>query len=107
AAPQRGENAMSGETTMIEAGAVTFVMQYRAQMADQGVTLHVEGQVNGMPQELLRFDCFDQTPHYHYAPLGKNERRDMDKTTAGNPIGWTLRQLRTPLPAMLEHAGFG
>ena len=66
------------------------------------------GEVDGQAEkELLRFDCFDQAPHYHYAPLGKNERRDMDKTTAGNPIGWTLRQLRTRLPAMLEHAGYG
>ena len=55
----------------------------------------------------MRFDCFDQAPHYHYAPLEKNERRFLDKTTAGNPLGWTLRQLRTRLPEMLEHAGYG
>jgi hypothetical protein len=54
----------------------------------------------------LRFDCFDQRPHYHYAPDGKNERHDMDKTTAGNAVGWTLNQLRGRLPEMLKHAGF-
>ena len=58
-------------------------------------------------KELLRFDCFDQEPHYHYAPLEKNERRFLDKTTAGNPLGWALKQLRTRLPEMLEHAGYG
>jgi hypothetical protein len=31
----------------------------------------------------------------------------MDKTTAGNPISWTMKQLRTRLPDMLERAGFG
>ena len=68
------------------------------QMADQGVCIHVMGEVDGSQTELLRFDCFDQVPHYHYAPLGKNERRELDKTTAGNPLGWTLRQLRTRCP---------
>src|SRR5204862_3400807 len=67
----------------------------------------VMGTVAGDVKELLRFDCFDQLPHYHYAPVGRNERIFLDKTTAGNPIGWTLRQLRTRLPAMLENAGYG
>jgi hypothetical protein len=93
--------------TRIEAGAVTFALQYRAQMADQGVCIQVVGGAPGDEKELLRFDCFDQRPHYHYAPLDKNERRDLDKTTAGNPVGWALRQLRARLPEMLEHAGYG
>jgi len=98
---------MPMDTTRIEAGAVTFTLHYRALMPDQGVCIQVMGQASGAEKELLRFDCFDQAPHYHYAPLEKNERRDMDKTTAGNPVGWTLRQLRTRLPEMLEHAGYG
>jgi len=98
---------MPSNDTRIEAGAVTFALHYRALMPDQGVCIQVQGDVAGAEKELLRFDCFDQSPHYHYAPLEKNERRDIDKTTAGNPIGWTLRQLRTRLPQMLEHAGYG
>jgi len=92
--------------TKIEAGAVTFALQYRTQMPDQGVCIQVVGDVAGTETELLRFDCFDQLPHYHYAPTGRNERIFLDKTTAGNPIGWTLKQLRERLPAMLNHAGF-
>jgi len=92
--------------TKIEAGAVTFALQYRALMPDQGVSLQVAGEVDGQCKELLRFDCFDQRPHYHYDPGDKNERYDMDKTTAGNPISWTMKQLRTHLPAMLDRAGF-
>src|SRR4051812_19052204 len=102
----RGEYAMAGGSTTIEAGAVSFALQYRDNLSDQGVCIHVMGEVDGTPTELLRFDCFDQEPHYHYAPTGKNERRFLDKTTAGNPIGWTLRQLRGSLPAMLERGGF-
>jgi hypothetical protein len=89
-----------------EAGAVCFALQYRALMPDQGVSLQVVGEVDGALTELLRFDCFDQNPHYHYAPAGKNERYNMDKTTSGNPVGWTLKQLRTRLPEMLNKAGY-
>jgi hypothetical protein len=92
--------------TRFEAGAVCFALQYRALMPDQGVSIQVVGEVDGKHAELLRFDCFDQTPHYHYDPEGKNERYNMDKTTAGNPVGWTLKQLRTRLPAMLNKAGY-
>jgi len=92
--------------TKIEAGAVTFALQYRALMPDQGVSLQVAGEVDGQCKELLRVACFDQRPHYHYDPGDKNERYDMDKTTAGSPISWTMKQLRTRLPAMLERAGF-
>jgi hypothetical protein len=75
-------------------------------MPDQGVSIQVVGDVDGKETELLRFDCFDQRPHYHYDPDHKNERYDLDKTTAGNPIGWTLKQLRAKLPVMLAKAGF-
>jgi hypothetical protein len=93
--------------TRIEAGAVTFALQYRTLMPDQGVCIQVAGDVAGEEKELLRFDCFDQNPHYHYAPRERNERHNLDKTTAGNPVGWALKQLRTRLPQMLEHAGYG
>ncbi len=91
---------------VIEAGAVCFALQYRALMADQGVCLQVAGEVDGQPKELLRFDCFDQKPHYHYDPDGKNARFDIDKTTAGNSLTWTVNQLQARLPAMLEFAGY-
>ena len=98
---------MAMETTRIEAGAVTFALQYRTLMPDQGVCIQVMGDVAGQEKELLRFDCFDQNPHYHYAPRDRNERHNLDKTTAGNPVGWALKQLRTRLPEMLEHAEYG
>ena len=57
---------------VIEAGAVCFAMSYRPLMADQGVCIQVAGRVDGQPKELLRFDCFDHNPHYHYDPEGKS-----------------------------------
>jgi hypothetical protein len=93
--------------TVIEAGAVCFALQYRPGMADQGVSLQVVGEVDGEPKELLRFDCFDHVPHYHYDPNGKNIQFKMDKTTAGNPINWTVKTLKKRLPDMLECSGYG
>ena len=98
----------------VSAGAIEFAIQHRDldgglpghPTADQGVTIQVVGQVKNKETELLRFDCFDQAPHYHYGPENKNEMMQMDKTTAGSPIGWTIGQLRDKLPAMLTRAGY-
>ena len=56
--------------------------------------------------EILRFDCFDQLPHYHYGPANHNIRLNMDKTTVGNPFGWTMDNLRSKLPSLIQRAGY-
>jgi hypothetical protein len=108
--------------TRIEAGTMTFALHYRdldggaphtqgaggtgGGYADQGVCVQVVGQVAGKETELLRFDCFDNHPHYHYGPENKNVRIMLDPTVTGNPIGWTIKQLRSKLPVMLKRAGY-
>lgn len=93
--------------TVIEAGPVSFGMSYRREiMTDQGLCLQVYSEIDGKDTEILRFDCFDQTPHYHYGPENHNIRLNMDKTTAGNPLGWTLDNLRNRMSAMVERAGY-
>ena len=89
----------------IDAGNLTFGVRYRVTSGDQGVTIRAFSSSDADEKELVSFDCFDQTPHYHYGGEGRGQRVVMDKTTAGNPIGWTLKQLRTRLPQMLERAG--
>ena len=105
--------AVSGNR--VSAGVIDFTVQHSyldggkpsgAPSADQGVTIQVAAQVDGKDAQLLRFDCFDQMPHYHYGPEKKNERLFLDTTTAGNPIGWTMNQLRTKLPEMIQRAGY-
>lgn len=98
---------MEKGSNVIDCGPVSVALQYRKEiMTDQGVCLQVYGQVNGQDTEILRFDCFDQDPHYHYGPENKNIRLHLDKTTAGNPLGWTLTNIRTKLPAMIRRAGY-
>ena len=93
--------------TVIEAGPVSFGMSYRREiMNDQGLCLQVYSEIDGKDTEILRFDCFDQTPHYHYGPENHNIRLNMDKTTAGNPLGWTLDNIRHRLPTMVLRAGY-
>jgi len=108
--------------TKIQAGPIAFALHHRyldggaphtqgaggrgGGHADQGVCIQVVGNVRGKETELLRLDCFDNNPHYHYGPENKNERIMLDPTTAGSPIGWTVNQLKTRLPDMLKRAGY-
>lgn len=98
---------MEKGSTRIEAGPVEFAMSYRQEiMDDQGLCLQVYADIDGQDTEILRFDCFDQSPHYHYGPENHNIRLFMDKTTAGNPLGWTIGNLRHKLPAMVRRSGY-
>ena len=68
--------------------------------------MQVYSKINNHDTEILRFDCFDQNPHYHYGPENHNIRLHMDKTTAGNSLGWTLGNVRNKLSTMVERAGY-
>lgn len=91
---------------IIGEGAVKFGLEYRDLLSDQGVCLHALGDVDGEEVELLRFDCFDHEPHYHYGPEKRNTRLMLDKTTEGDPLDWTLKQLNERLPDMVRRAGY-
>ncbi len=103
---------MDSDSKKIDAGTISFTLQHRTldggirHHADQGVSIQVMGNVGGKETELLRFDCFDNSPHYHYGPEKKNELQVMDPTVTGNPIGWTISQLKFNLPEMLKRAGY-
>jgi hypothetical protein len=74
--------------------------------ADQGVCVRVLAAVDGAEREVLRFACFDNHPHYQYDPGDTNVRIMLDATVTGNPLRWTMTQLRKKLPAMLGRAGY-
>ena len=96
----------------VAAGAVSFVVQHELwdgnvqDHSDQGVVILVEGQVGGKDTTLLRFNCFDIEKSYTYAPDGESKPFRMDPVVDGNPIGWSIQQIRTKLPQMLETAGY-
>ena len=75
---------------------------------DEGVSLHVLGADDG--HEYLRFDVFDDEPHYHYNHAGGevvNNVVAFDDVAHGEMLPWVLGCLRGRLPAMLARAGGG
>ena len=74
---------------------------------DEGVAIHVLGDVNGEEIELLTFDCFKRAPHYHYGPRAKNQRMYLDQTASPDSLKWALDLLNGgKLGPMLEKAGY-
>jgi len=93
----------------------TFSDQQRARSAiedvqdgaftsDGGLSVHVCEA--GSDRELLRFDCFATTPHYHYIAVdGGNHAIAFDADANGDMLSWVAGCLRSRLPAMLRRAG--
>jgi len=104
--------AQYSHRTTFEAGGVCFVVQHELwdgnvdDHSDQGVAILVTGQVRGEETTLLRFNCFDVERSYVYGPETVQKRCRMDPTVDGNPIGWSVKQLKTKLPDMLRAAGY-
>ena len=128
---------VEAQTTWFEAGAVRIGVEYRllndaiaaaneviaahgdslapdaeaanlAALNDRGVSLHVFSAGDGAAaQEFLRFDCFDEDPHYHYISWRamSNEMLHLDPIADGDPLAWALERIRTRLPQMLARAG--
>jgi hypothetical protein len=76
-----------------------------AVVQEDGLSFHVFGTDDG--EERLRFDCFDDAPHYHYLTPSEplNVVVDLDAVACGAPVQWALRTLRERLVPMLEQAG--
>ncbi len=117
-------------TTFVEAGPITFGIEprvfdpvaeaakltaeeiaaagpdalFHSDQIDGGVCVHVFG-TDGLA-EYLRFDCFDDEPHYHYIVPGRgNMLVHFDRVANGPMLDWTLRTLRERLPELLTQLG--
>ena len=118
--------------TRFTAGPLTFIVRHELwdgniqDHADQGIAITVVSDVNDKQTILLRFNCFDIEKSYIYGPENPDFKATgpqmlgdemdglprsgnlfrMDPIADGNPIGWTIKTLRTKLPVMLERAGY-
>ena len=73
---------------------------------EDGLCLHVFGAGDGL--EYLRFDCFDDAPHYHYLDphTPRNVVVEYDAVANGPMLEWALgTALCTRLADMLRYAG--
>ena len=100
---------------MFEAGNCRFGLEMRKQTGgDGGLAIHVLADMAGTPgrtymeeTEMLAFDCFRESPHYHYGPRNKNHRIFWDKTLVPDTLGWTLEQFKSGrLRDMIARAGY-
>jgi hypothetical protein len=107
----------------VDAGAVQLVVESRTltneiiqdtfhgaiaadiRFDDFGATLHVCGTADGL--EHLRFDCFENEPHYHYIDqaAGTNTVVRIDELAVGDPVDFSLACVEHHLPDMLRHCG--
>ncbi len=73
--------------------------------SDEGLSIHVESVADD--HEYIRFDAFDDDPHYHYVDksAGTNTLIGFDVAANGPVVPWVLNQVRNRLDPMLRHAG--
>jgi hypothetical protein len=90
----------AGETEM-DFGGLHFGVSFRG---PAGATLRVSGPINGERKELLRFDDFVESPHYHVPADGSATM--FDRTTLGDPLDWFVSQISDHLGELLTAAGF-
>jgi hypothetical protein len=88
-------------------------VERRYEGRDAGVCIHVFGpptvpaSPGGDLVEYVRFDCFDDEPHYHYVYNAERaqDRVFLDPTLEGDPMAWALERLRTRMPDVLRKVG--
>ena len=95
--------ALSG----MEASGLRFSVDYRTTSNDRGPSLQILGDVDGQPVQLLRFDCFEHEPHFHYDPNGKNNRIFLNTAKVSDPIAWTMDYLQGNFTSLVRIAGYG
>ena len=72
---------------------------------DEGLSIHIESIADD--HEYIRFDAFDDDPHYHYVDkaAGTNTLVGFDAAAHGAVVPWVLSQIRDRLDPMLRRAG--
>jgi hypothetical protein len=75
-----------------------------AVVEEDGVSLHVFDATNG--DERLRFDCFEDAPHYHLLAPARSRNVVIEHDPRDGPLlEWALSRLATSLGPLLEEAG--
>jgi hypothetical protein len=94
-----------------EAGPVTLALEMRVLDDGQGrpgersISIHVFNAER--TREMVRFDCFDRFPHYHY--IQNDEQQNIvwgyDPDANGPMLDWSFDAIRNRLPAFLHRVG--
>jgi cysteine-S-conjugate beta-lyase len=82
-------------------GRLAWRIETRSVGRDGGSTLRIGSAEPG--NEWLRFDCFENDPHWHIDPNGRNELHRLDEL--GDATHETFALIRRELPELIERAG--
>lgn len=83
-------------------GRFKITLEFRDVGTDRGLSIHVFGPADGNIEEVLRFDCFEDQPHYHTAfSYRKNPLIPIEHS---DPFGWAVGKLRANANQLLQDA---
>lgn len=102
---------MQHHAKWFEAGPVSFALEMRVlddgngQPGERSISIHVFNPERD--REMVRFDCFDRFPHYHYIFTDRQENIvwGYDPDANGPMVDWSFASIRNRLPAFLRRAG--
>ena len=90
---------------IVEGGGVRVEIDYTRRGSDSGLRFRVYGGDSNEPSELLRFDCFQKRPHFHYFGPGKRKLERIDKKITPCPVPWTIARIKGDLASLVWKAG--
>ena len=83
-------------------GRYRWDINYRRMQGDEGLSVRLLGPVNDRSCELMRFDCFLKTPHYHTAVYDHNT---IESISDADPVAWSLDKIQNEFAKMVQSAG--
>lgn len=86
----------------VQNGRFKFTLSYRSQGDDRGLSIRILGDVDRNECELLRFDCFENSPHYHTAVYDHNTIRKIDDDDV---VAWALHKIDSEFESLVANAG--
>lgn len=101
---------MQHHAQWFEAGPVSFALEMRVlddgsgQPGERSISIHVFNPARD--REMVRFDCFERFPHYHYIlnDTQENVVWGYDADANGPMLDWSFAAIRGRLPAFLRRA---
>ncbi|MCY3884166.1 MAG: hypothetical protein OXG24_04535 [Gammaproteobacteria bacterium] len=83
-------------------GRFRWEINYRTLRGDEGLSVRLLGPVKNKTKELARFDCFQNSPHYHTAVYDHNTIRSIENA---DPVSWFLDHVRDGFGDLVARTG--
>lgn len=83
-------------------GRFRWELNYRTLRSDEGLSVRLLGPVGDESKELARFDCFQNSPHYHTAVYDHNTIRSIEDA---DPVNWFLDCVKDGFEELVANAG--